>query len=95
MCIVLGSEIASSLFEAVEPIGKIRVYGQRFTVWSVEKGAPLFGESDDTSAFIPVNFLRQLYGDNNESLVNVIVLKPNKGVDMGAYKAEIAQKLRD
>jgi putative ABC transport system permease protein len=35
-----------------------------------------------------VNFLRQLYGDNNESLVNVIVLKPNKGVDMGAYKAE-------
>jgi putative ABC transport system permease protein len=27
--------------------------------------------------------------------VNVIVLKPNKGVDMGAYKAEIAQKLRD
>jgi putative ABC transport system permease protein len=40
-------------------------------------------------------FLRQLYGDNNESLVNVIVLKPNKVVDMGAYKAEIAQKLRD
>jgi putative ABC transport system permease protein len=58
-----------------------------------KQGAPLFGESDDTSAFIPVNFLRQLYGDNNES--NVIVLKPNKGVDMGAYKAEIAQKLRD
>jgi putative ABC transport system permease protein len=38
-----------------------------------KQGAPLFGESDDTSAFIPVNFLRQLYGDNNESLVNVIV----------------------
>jgi putative ABC transport system permease protein len=96
--IVLGSEIANSLFDAVEPIGKdVRAYGQRFTVIGVLKkqGAPLFGESDDTSAFIPVNFLRQLYGDNNESLVNVIVLKPNKGVDMGAYKAEIAQKLRD
>jgi putative ABC transport system permease protein len=37
--------------------------------------------------------LRQLYGDNNESLVNVIVLKPNKGVDMGAYKAEIIKRL--
>jgi putative ABC transport system permease protein len=35
-----------------------------------------------------------LYGDNNESLVNVIVLKPNKGIDMEAYKAEISQKLR-
>jgi putative ABC transport system permease protein len=96
--IVLGSEIAESLFDAVEPIGKnVRVYGQRFTVIGVLKkqGAPLFGQSDDTSAFIPVNFLRQLYGDNNESLVNVIVLKPNEGVDMEAYKAEIAQKLRD
>jgi putative ABC transport system permease protein len=27
--------------------------------------------------------VRRSYGDNNESLVNVIVLKPNKGVDMG------------
>ncbi|NGY38624.1 FtsX-like permease family protein [Flavobacterium sp. XN-5] len=95
--IVLGSEIAKSLFDEVEPIGKnVRVYGQRFSVIGVLKkqGAGLFGDSDDTSAFIPVNFLRQLYGDNNESLVNVIVLKPNKGVDMDAYKAEISQKLR-
>lgn len=95
--IVLGSEIANSLFGGIEPIGKeVRVYGQRFTVIGVLKkqGAGLFGDSDDTSAFIPVNFLRQLYGDNNESLVNVIILKPNKGVDMNAYKAEISQKLR-
>lgn len=95
--IVLGSEIANSLFNGIEPIGKeVRVYGQRFNVIGVLKkqGAGLFGDSDDTSAFIPVNFLRQLYGDNNESLVNVIILKPNKGVDMNAYKAEISQKLR-
>ncbi len=96
--IVLGSEITKSLFGELEPVGKdVRVYGQRFTVIGVlkKKGAELFGSSDDVSAYIPVNFLRQLYGDNNESLVNVIVLKPNKGVDMGAYKAEITQKLRD
>lgn len=95
--IVLGSEIAESLFESSEPIGKdVRVYGQRFTVIGVLKkqGGGMFGDSDDTSAFIPVNFLRQLYGDNNESLVNVIIFKPNKGVDIDAYKAEISQKLR-
>ncbi|CAM2836340.1 ABC transporter permease [Flavobacterium frigoris] len=95
--IVLGSEIANSLFDGIEPIGKeVRVYGQRFNVIGVlkKKGAELFGDSDDTSVYIPVNFLRQLYGDNNESLVNVIVFKPNKGVDMAAYKAEISQKLR-
>lgn len=95
--IVLGNEIAKSLFSEFEPVGKnVRVYGQRFTVIGVLKkqGAGLFGDSNDTSAFIPVNFIRQLYGDNNSSLTNVIVFKPVKGVDMGAYKAEISQKLR-
>ena len=95
--IVLGNEIAKSLFEHSEPIGKnIRLYGKRFTVIGVLKkqGAGLFGDSDDTSAFIPVNFVRQLYGDNNSSLVNVIIFKPQKGVDMEAYKGEISQKLR-
>jgi putative ABC transport system permease protein len=95
--IVLGNEIAKSLFNESEPIGKnVRVYGQRFTVIGVLKkqGAALFGDSDDTSAFIPVNFIRQLYGDSNTSLTNAIIFKPVKGVDMGAYKAEISQKLR-
>jgi len=95
--IVLGNEIAKSLFDESDPIGKsVRVYGQRFTVIGVLKkqGAGLFGDSDDTSALIPVNFIRQLYGDNNASMTNVIIFKPVKGVDMGAYQAEISQKLR-
>lgn len=96
--IVLGDEITKSLFGESEPIGKnVRVYGKRFTVIGVLKkqGAGLFGgDSNDNSAFLPVNFIRQLYGDNNKYLTNVIVLKPNKGVDMEAYKAEMSQKLR-
>ncbi|MFV5691118.1 ABC transporter permease [Flavobacterium sp. LT1R49] len=95
--IVLGNEIAKSLFENTEPIGKnVRLYGKRFTVIGVLKkqGAGLFGDSDDTSAFIPVNFVRQLYGDNNTSLTNVIIFKPESGIDMEAYKSEISQKLR-
>ena len=96
--IVLGNEIAQSLFENSEPIGKnVRLYGQRFTVIGVLKkeGSGLFGDSNDTSAYIPVNFVRQLYGDNNTSLTNVIIFKPEKGVDMDAYKGEITQKLRN
>lgn len=96
--IVLGNEIAKSLFDESEPIGKnVRLYGKRFTVIGVLKkqGAGLFGDSDDTSVFIPVNFVRQLYGDNNDSLTNVIILKPVSGVDMEAYKEEISQKLRN
>ncbi|TDE03705.1 ABC transporter permease [Flavobacterium sandaracinum] len=95
--IVLGNEIAKSLFEDAEPIGKnVRLYGKRFTVIGVLKkeGSGLFGDSNDTSAYIPVNFVRQLYGDNNTSLTNVIIFKPQKGVDMEAYKGEISQKLR-
>jgi putative ABC transport system permease protein len=96
--IVIGDEIAKSLFEDADPIGKkVRLYGQRFTVIGVLKkqGAGMFGDSNDTSVFIPVNFVRQLYGDNNKSMVNVVILKPQKGVDMEAYKAEITQKLRN
>ena len=96
--IVLGNEVAKSLFEGLDPIGKdVRLYGKRFTVIGVLKkeGAGLFGDSNDTTAYIPVNFVRQLYGDNNDSLTNAIMIKPEKGVDMDAFKSELSQKLRN
>ena len=96
--IVLGNEIAQNLFEDSNPIGKnIRLYGQRFTVIGVLKkqGAEMFGDSNDTSVFIPVNFLRRLYGDNNDAMTPVILVKPKKGIDMDAFKAELGQKLRN
>ncbi len=93
--VVIGYEISNSLFEDEEPIGKnIRLYGQKFTVIGVLKKEGGFGDENDNSAIIPVNFIRQRYGDNNKALINVIIIKPEKGVDMGAFKAEISQKLR-
>jgi putative ABC transport system permease protein len=50
-------------------------------------------DSNDTSVYFPANFLRRMYGDN-DAMTPVIVLKPVKGIDMDAYKAEVAQKLR-
>jgi putative ABC transport system permease protein len=94
--VVLGYEIANGLFGASDPIGKnIRLYGQRFTVIGVmaKQGAGFFGDSNDTTIYLPVNFLRRMYGDN-DSMTPVIVLKPVKGIDMDAYKAEVGQKLR-
>jgi putative ABC transport system permease protein len=99
MVVVLGYEIAKGLFDNFDPIGKIvRIYGQRFTVIGVtkKKGMSLgLGDSDDTSAFIPSNFIRKLYGDNNDMVLPVIVIKPEKGIDIPALKGEIAQKLRN
>ncbi|KOP40207.1 ABC transporter permease [Flavobacterium sp. WLB] len=94
--IVLGYEIAQGLFGNMDPIGKnIRLYGQRFIVIGVmaKQGAGFFGDSNDTSVYLPANFLRRMYGDS-DAMTPVIVLKPTKGVDMDAYKAEVAQKLR-
>lgn len=95
--VVIGTEIAKSLFGDSEPIGKkIRLYGKRFLVIGIlKKKGGMMGDSDDTSAFLPVNIVRQMYGDNNRFMMNVIILKPEKGVDMPAYKGEIAQKLRN
>jgi len=94
--IVLGYDIADGLFGTSDPVGKnIRLYGQRFTVIGViaKQGAGFFGDSNDTSVYLPTNFLRRMYGDS-DAMTPVIVLKPVKGVDMEAYKAQVAQKLR-
>ena len=96
--VVLGYEVAQGLFDGSEPIGKkVRLYGQKFTVVGVLKkqGAGMFGDNNDTSIYLPVNFIRRLYGDNNDAMTPVILIKPEKGVDMDAYKAELTQKLRN
>ncbi len=97
--VVLGYEIAQNFFGDSQALGKsVRIYGQRFTVIGVtaKKGSSAisFGDSDDTSAFMPVNFLRKIFGDNNQAVLPVIIIKPEKGTDIPALKAQIAQKIR-
>jgi putative ABC transport system permease protein len=95
--IVIGSEVATGLFENADPIGKkVRLYGQKFTVIGVLKkqGQNTFGDSSDVAVFFPVNFLRRLYGDNNDMLTPAILIKPEKGIDIEEFKAELSQKLR-
>jgi putative ABC transport system permease protein len=96
--VVLGNEIARGLFDGFDPIGKtVRLFGQRFTVIGVTKkqGQSMgMGDSDDTSVFLPSNFIRKQYGDNNDTMLPVIIIKPQTGTDIPALKGEIAQKLR-
>ncbi len=97
--VVLGHDIAEELFPDIDPIGKtIRIYGKRFLIIGVTKkkgSGMVLGDSDDTSAFFPSVFLRGLYGDNNKNVVPVVIIKPEKGIDIGALKSEISQKLRN
>ena len=97
--VVLGYDIAKSLFDDFDPIGKtVRMYGQQFTVIGVtkKKGTSFveIGGGDDTTAFFPSNFLRRIYGDNNPQVFSLIIIKPKKGVDIEELKGEITQKLR-
>ncbi|MBP9794136.1 MAG: ABC transporter permease [Flavobacterium sp.] len=95
--IVLGHDIVKNLFDGSNPIGKqVRLYGQKFTVIGVLKkvGAGIFGEEDDTTVYFPVNFMRRLYGDNNDKLMPVILIKPVEDVDINAFKNELTLKLR-
>ena len=96
--VVIGDEIANSLFGDLNPLGKkVRMYGQKLTVIGVLKkqGAGIFGDSNDISVFLPVNYLRKRFGDNNERMNHVILIKPEDNVDMEEFKAQITQKLRN
>lgn len=98
MVVVLGDEIANQLFgDAATAIGKeVRIYGRKFNVIGVLKkeGAGLFGNSKDTTVWMPVNVVRRIYGDNNKNTFPQIVVKPEKGVDDAEFKAILDQKLR-
>ena len=88
--VVLGDEVANSLFGGFNPIGKeVRLYGRKFNVIGVLKkeGSGLFGGSKDTAVFVPVNFVRRIYGDNNKYAFPAIIVKPESGVDLSEFNA--------
>ncbi|REE27335.1 putative ABC transport system permease protein [Winogradskyella pacifica] len=96
--VVIGSEISKSLFGELEPIGKkVRLYGQKFTVIGVVKkeGSGLFGDSNDVSIFLPANYVRNRYGDNNPFMKYIVIIKPKKDADVEGVKAEVTQIMRN
>lgn len=96
--VVVGSEIAKSLFGDLDPIGKnVRLYGQKFTVIGVVKkeGSGFFGDSNDISIFLPSNFVRTRFGENSPNIQNILIIKPKKNADPNLVKAELIQLLRN
>ena len=95
--VVLGDEVANSLFGEFDPIGKqVRLYGRKFKVIGVlqKEGMGLFGGSKDTAVFLPVNFVRRIYGNRSRYAFPAIIVKPESGVDLSEFNAMVTQKLR-
>ena len=94
--IVLGHEIANNLFGNSNPLGQeVRLYGRKMQVIGVleKQGSSLFGNSRDGQAFVPVNLVRRIYGDNNKGVFPQIVLKPEDGVDNAEFVAMVEGQL--
>lgn len=95
--VVLGDEIANSLFGEMEPVGQtVRLYGRKFAVIGVlqKEGSGLFGNSKDGAIYFPVNVARRIYGDNNRGSFPQIVIKPKRGIDQAEFFATVNQRLR-
>lgn len=94
--IVLGYNLAKNIFDEEEPIGKvIRVYGRKLTVIGVlQKFGGLNMDSPDEKAFVPANFARRFMNIGNKGALTMIVIKPNKDVDIGAFEQVLRQKYR-
>ncbi|OUS03371.1 ABC transporter permease [Flavobacteriales bacterium 33_180_T64] len=93
---VLGSATAINLFDNLNPIGKtVRAYGRKMTVIGVLKkvGAGL-GDSPDEKAYVPANFVRRFKNGGANGLPGAIIIKPVKGIDVGAFDAVLKQKYR-
>lgn len=94
--VVLGSSIAENLFGNINPLGKeIRIYGRKLTVIGVMKkmGAGLGGNPDD-KAYLPANFVRRFQNGGVDGIPGAVLIKPDKGVDIGAFEDILKQKFR-
>jgi putative ABC transport system permease protein len=73
MVSMIGSEVAEKLFPGAEPLGKtIVVDGQEVTVVGV--GKPLgnvFGQSQDSYVYLPIQSWMKLYGRNKSLSINI------------------------
>jgi len=95
--IVIGYSIAENLFGTSNPLGKqIRVYGRKLTVIGVLKkfGATIF-DSPDEKAYVPANFVRRFRNGGADGIPGAVIIKPKKGVDMGAFEQVLRQKYRN
>lgn len=96
--VVLGHEVANTLFPNTSPLGKqVRVYGRKLSVIGVMKkqGKNFMGNSRDEQVFAPSNLVRRIYGDSNRSVYPQLVIKPEDDVDNAEFIAILEQQLRN
>lgn len=94
---ILGSEIASKLFDNVNPVGKtIKFQGYRFLVVGVytKKGTDMFGTSMDKRIHIPVVYAMNMVDVRDKDQGQTINVKAKPDADHDEFVAEIEGIMR-
>lgn len=94
--IVMGHELAENLFDNENPIGKqVRVFGRKLSVIGVlKKYGTGLGDSPDSKAFVPANFVRRFKNGGANGLPGAVVIKPKADTDIAGFESVLKQKFR-
>ena len=78
--VVIGHEIATSLFPNVDAVGKsVRILGEQFAIIGVNAGkGKVLGQSFDAYAMMPTTRFEMLFGRRNTTTVSVKVASPDQ-----------------
>ena len=94
---ILGNEIATKLFENVNPVGKtIKFQGHRFLVIGVytKKGTDMFGTSMDKRIHIPVVYAMSMVDVRDRDQGQTINVKAKPDADQDEFVAELEGIMR-
>lgn len=96
--VIIGSNLATTLFGAANPIGKaIKLLNKKFIVIGVleKKGKSNFAFGDiDNKAILPLTYVRYLYGSGMENLDVTIIIKGKEKVTIESLEDESRGVLR-
>ncbi len=95
--VIIGADIAKSLFKNESPIGKkVKIFGRKLTVIGVikKKGNDIFGNSSDDWAMLPANYARTVVNFNDKNINSTIVVKAKPGVSNDQMRDELTGIMR-
>jgi putative ABC transport system permease protein len=94
---ILGNEIATRLFDQVNPVGKvIKMQGRRFLVIGIytKQGTDMFGTSMDKRVHIPVVYAMNMVDVRNRDQGQTINVKAKPDADRNEFVAELEGIMR-
>ncbi len=95
--IIIGHDIANSLFENTDVVGKsVKIFDRKFVIVGVFKkeGSNMFGGNNDNTIITPINYVRNIINIDHQSFDPTIIVKSKPSVSVEALKDELIGIMR-